>query len=127
MNWDDSKFSRLDGKPFPAPAEGVKHDQEKARMDLVPKEAMDALGTVLGYGSRKYGDRNWEKGMDWGRVYAALQRHLLAFWSGEDLDPESGLPHLSHVLANGAFLAAYQKRGIGKDTRPKPTHGTITK
>ena len=106
---------------------GIKYDENKARLDLVPKEAMDALGAVLSYGSRKYGDRNWEKGMAWGRVYAACQRHLLAFWAGEDIDPESGLPHLAHALANISFLSTYQTRGIGEDTRPRPLQSETAK
>jgi hypothetical protein len=31
-------------------------------------------------------------------------RHLLAFWSGEETDPESGLPHLAHALCGLMFL-----------------------
>lgn len=106
------------------PTEGIKYDKNKARLDLIPKEALDALGSVLQYGANKYGDRNWEKGMEWHRVYGALQRHLWAFWSGEDTDPESGLPHLEHALANAAFLLTYYKRKIGTDDRslgPKST------
>ena len=98
--------------------EGVKFDHGKLRHDLVPPEAINALAHILTDGATKYGDRNWEKGMDWGRLYAAAQRHLLAFWAGEDRDPESAHPHLWHALTNIAFLVAYQKRNIGEDTRP---------
>lgn len=97
--------------------EGRKDDQSKPRMDLIPPEALLALGNVLGMGAAKYGGRNWEQGMAWGRPHAALMRHLLAWWSGEDTDPESGLSHLHHVLTNAAFLVAYEARGIGTDDR----------
>lgn len=102
--------------------QGVKYDQAKLRLDLVPPEALTGLASVLTYGDTKYNPdgtnpRNWEKGMDWGRVYAALQRHLLSYWSGTDIDAESGLPHLHHALANLAFLTTYQERNIGQDTR----------
>lgn len=66
----------------------------------------------------KTGSRNWEKGMDWSRVYSSLSRHLLSWWSGEDNDPETGLSHLSHIGCNIAFLIAYNSRGVGKDDRP---------
>ena len=73
---------------------------------------------MLDFGQRKYSARNWEKGMDWSRVYDSLNRHLLAWWGGEDLDPETGLSHLSHIGCNIAFLIAYNARKVGKDDRP---------
>ena len=100
---------------------GFKKDENKVRMDLIPSDAIWALGLVLTHGAQKYPDRNWEKGMDWGRVYAALQRHLTAWWGGESKDKESGYSHLWHALACVAFLVVYERRGIGKDTRSKLT------
>lgn len=99
--------------------EARKDDSDKPRMDLIPPEALTALGSVLGMGADKYGERNWEKGMSWGRPYAALMRHLIAWWGGEDKDPESGMSHLHHVLTNAAFLVAYEARGDGTDDRRK--------
>ena len=64
------------------------------------------------------GERNWEKGMNWGRPYAALRRHMAAWWGGEDNDPETGMSHLWHACANIAFLIAFEARKIGKDDRP---------
>ena len=98
--------------------EGVKFDQGKLRMDLLPTDALEALARILTDGAEKYGARNWEKGMAWSRSYAALQRHLLAWWGGQDNDPESGHPHLWHVLTNAVFLTSYQIREIGEDDRP---------
>lgn len=106
---------------------GIKFDQDKPRHDLIPPESMDGLAKVLTFGAKKYNDRNWERGMDWGRVYAALQRHLLAWWGGQNLDPETGLSHLHHADACLAFLQTYEARNIGQDTRPvikqKETNG----
>jgi len=98
-------------------SEGVKFDQGKLRMDLLPPDVLVALAEVLTDGAAKYGDRNWEEGMAWSRPYAALMRHLLAFWGGQDTDPESGHPHMWHVLTNAAFLVAYQQREVGEDDR----------
>lgn len=99
--------------------DGVKYDAYKARLDLIPPEAINALGQVLTYGEQKYGSRNWELGMDWGRVFAAAQRHLWKWWSGTEQDDESKLDHLYHALANIAFLIAYHERKIGTDTRAR--------
>ena len=98
-------------------AGGVKHDQGKPRYDLLPPEALAGLADILGYGAAKYAPHNWRKGMDWSRVFAAAQRHVWAFWTGEDLDPESGLPHIDHAMCCLAFLSAYQKAGLGTDDR----------
>lgn len=97
--------------------EARKDDTGKPRMDLIPPEALYALGRVLEYGARKYADRNWEKGFAWGRSVAALKRHLSAWEAGQGCDQESGMPHLWHVLTNAAFLLAFEARGVGTDDR----------
>lgn len=100
-------------------SEARKDDAAKPRMDLIPPEALAALGEVLAHGAAKYGDRNWEAGLDWGRINAALLRHLTAWMAGERIDPDSGMPHSWHVLTNAAFLVAHEVRGIGTDTRSR--------
>ena len=100
--------------------QAVKHDDGKPRYDLVPPEALDALSRVLTFGASKYAARNWEKGMEWGRVFGAMMRHAWAWWRGAGKDPESGLSHMAHVLCNAAFLVTFERRGAGKDDRNKP-------
>jgi hypothetical protein len=97
--------------------QGRKDDQEKVRIDLFPPEALLAISDILTFGSKKYGDRNWEKGMNWGRVYGALMRHMWAWWSGEATDKETGKSHLWHAGCCIIFLITYEARGIGKDDR----------
>ena len=60
--------------------QGVKFDDGKTRYDLVPVELTEAVALILGDGAKKYGDRNWEKGMAWSRPFGALLRHLFAWW-----------------------------------------------
>lgn len=99
--------------------EGRKDDAAKIRMDLIPPELLTAVGDILTFGAGKYGERNWERGMAWGRPYAAMLRHMLAWWGGEDTDPETDKSHLWHAGCCIAFLIAYEARGIGIDDRPK--------
>lgn len=94
-----------------------KNDQEKPKTHLVPFEFISAIAQVLGFGLKKYGAWNWALGMDWDRPYSALQRHMGAWWAGEDKDPETGLSHLWHAGCNIMFLIIYEMKGIGKDTR----------
>ena len=94
---------------------GNKEKQGKPRFDLIPPEAEEALADVLTMGAEKYGDRNWEKGLNYGDVLAALKRHLNAWVKGEKKDVESGLNPIDHVLCNAAFLVTFERRGTGKD------------
>lgn len=98
--------------------EGVKYDEGKTPYDLMAPEWLEGTGRVLMFGANKYGVRNWEKGMSWGRPFAALMRHMWAWWCGEAKDPETGMSHLWHASCCIMFLIAYEERAVGKDNRP---------
>lgn len=97
---------------------GRKDDSAKIRMELLPPELLTATATILTFGAKKYEDRNWERGMKWSRVFGALERHMWAWWGGEQCDPETGKSHLWHAACCLAFLIAYEQRHIGDDDRP---------
>jgi len=94
-----------------------KADAGKPRIDLIPHEMIFETAEVLSDGANKYGADNWRQGAEWSRYFSALQRHLWAWKSGEDLDPETGKSHLAHASCCLAFLMAYQRREIGTDDR----------
>jgi hypothetical protein len=96
-------------------------DDGKPRVDLIPTTAIFALADVLTYGAKKYDVHNWEKGMAWHKLYGSALRHLLSWWSGEDRDSESGLPHLAHAAFNILALHDYQLKAKGVDDREKQT------
>jgi len=95
----------------------VKHDGDKSRLDLIPPEFVELLGRSFMHGAKKYSDHNWRKGAEWSRYYGALLRHLNAWNAGEDIDADSGLPHLANAGACIAILAASQASGLGVDDR----------
>ena len=97
--------------------EGRKDDSEKLRYDLIPPEFLEATADILTFGAMKYGERNWEKGMKWGRPFAALMRHMWAWWRGEKGDKETGKSHLWHAACCIAFLITFEQRQIGMDNR----------
>ena len=98
--------------------EGHKADVGKLRFDLLPPDALREVVRVMTMGALKYSDRNWEKGMDWSRCEAALRRHLNEYSLRNDIDDESGMPHLAHVAVNALFLLSFWLRGDGVDDRP---------
>jgi hypothetical protein len=83
----------------------VKYDEAKPDWSLVPLDALEMVARVMTYGAKKYAPDGW-KGLPnfTNRYYAALLRHLTAWQAGEQFDPESGLPHMAHVLTNATFL-----------------------
>lgn len=106
-------------EPMSSTQLGYKHDEDKLRYDLVPTDALRGIVSILTFGAKKYTARNWESGMDWSRVYGALQRHLNAWWGGEATDSETGRSHLWHAGCCILFLIAYENRNIGTDDRPE--------
>ena len=99
---------------------GIKHDFGKARLDLLPFEAITEIAKVLEFGATKYSAHNWRGGFVWSRTFSALLRHLWAFWRGEDKDPETGLSHLAHAGCNILFLLTFFLEKTGTDDRYKP-------
>lgn len=103
--------------------EGRKDDTGKTPYELLPYWYLEGTARVLDFGAEKYGRWNWYKGMAWGRVFGALQRHLWKWWwstltGGNGTDPETGMSHLWHAGCCLAFLMEYEAEGIGSDDRP---------
>lgn len=98
--------------------EGVKFDTGKPRYDLIPGDSLHELAKLYTTGAAIYGDRNWEKGMSWGRIFGAMMRHAWAFWRGERFDPKDGQHHLASVAWCALALMSYDMREIGDDDRP---------
>ena len=97
----------------------LKFDKEKLRVELVPPEFIMATASALTHGAVKYAPGNWKEppGFEWSRLYGGLQRHLQAWANGQDIDPDSGNPHLDHACAMLAFLVAHSRRNLGVDAR----------
>jgi hypothetical protein len=99
-------------------ATGGAKGQKSVRLHAVPREALWELGRVYAFGEEKYDDYNFRRGYNWSLSYDALIRHLTLFWDGEDVDAESKLHHMAHVVWHGICLLFFSLRGRGTDDRP---------
>ena len=107
-------------------ATGGQTGRKQAQLGSIDPTALRTVAEVAGHGTEKYARYNFLKGYDWSLSYDALQRHLLAFWAGEDIDPESGLAHLGHAAWHCLALLAFSQRQVGTDDRPKVVSATLT-
>lgn len=97
-----------------------------ARHDLIPAEALTALAEHYGRTAQKYPPNNWRQGFEWSKSYAALQRHVIAWWNGEDVDPELGSSHLAAVMWHCATLLTFLDTHPEFDDRVnKPVLGDV--
>ncbi len=99
---------KLNGIDLEKEKKELKLDSGKLRYDLLPFEQLEEIVKVLTYGANKYAPNNWklvQEPID--RYKAATLRHLSAYMQGEELDQESGLPHLAHAGTNILFLLSF--------------------
>lgn len=99
------------------PVTGGEKGQKLAQLGAVDPAALMEVARVAGFGAEKYARYNFAKGYAWSLSFDAMMRHLLAFWGGEEGDPESGLPHLAHAAWHCLALLTFQERGRGTDDR----------
>lgn len=84
---------------------GLRHNNGKSRWGLVDFDALLPMVEVLEFGAQKYADHNWKKGLPTIEICESMMRHLTAYMRGEDIDSESGKPHVGHILCNAMFLS----------------------
>jgi Domain of unknown function (DUF5664) len=112
----DIKDYKNDGWKQPT---AVKYDTGKLPISLIDPEYIEGLAKVLGFGANKYAAHNWRGGIQYSRLISAAYRHLGAINKGEDLDPESGLPHVFHLACCNMFLASMIAHRPDMDDRYK--------
>lgn len=98
---------------------GTKHDLGKPMVSLLDSQWLLGTAAVLTFGAKKYAPHNWRAGFQYSRLMDALQRHLLAFNGGEDLDQETGLSHLHHASCCLMFLSSMKENRPDLDDRFK--------
>lgn len=132
-------ISQADGDaPYPdaqelAMAHGLKPSNPKDAIGSgkIPFHLWPETATILGAlglldGMLKYGRSNWRAVGIRLTIYTdALKRHTNKLVEGEWIDPDSKLPHVSHILACGAIIA--DAHAAGKLTNDAMYPGGYTK
>ncbi len=91
----------------------------KPPLSTISPAVLAELGTALLEGHLKYGGYNWRAmGVRATIYYDACLRHLLAWLGGEDIDPDSGVPHTVKAMAGLVILRDAQINGMLNDDRP---------
>lgn len=105
-----------DPKPTnPKDAVGIR----KVPMSVVPGRVLGELALALMEGALKYGRHNWRTAGVRGSVYYdATMRHLMAWWEGQDIDPASGVSHITKAIASLTVLRDGMLHGNWTDDRP---------
>ena len=125
LRWDPDELHIDRAMPMPdcAPPEtrveagGRKDDGGKLRWDLIPVIPMEQVVRVYTIGAKKYDDRNWEKGISYCRVFAAMMRHAWAWFRGETFDTQDYQHHLASVVWCALALMQYERTHTEFDDR----------
>lgn len=89
----------------------------------VPMHLWPAVASVWGAlafldGMLKYGRNNWREDGVRATIYIdAIERHLKRYKEGEDVDEDSGLHPLAHLLASAAIIVDAEASGTLVDDR----------
>lgn len=99
---------------------GAEKGVKAAALNLVPTGPLMKLAEHYNAGAKKYAEHNWRGGYEWSKSYAALMRHALQFWDGQDNDEETGTPHMAAVAFHAFALLEYAETHPEFDDRYKP-------
>jgi len=92
---------------------------KKVPMSVIPGPVMMEVGNALLEGALKYGRHNYrEIGVKASVYFDATMRHMWQFWEGQDIDPDSGIHHVTKAIASLCVLRDSMMRGNWSDDRP---------
>jgi hypothetical protein len=93
----------------------------KVPMSVVPANVLAEVAAALMEGASKYGRHNYrEVGVRASVYYDAAMRHLMAWWEGEDLDPDTAntISHITKTISALVVLRDSMMQENWTDDRP---------
>lgn len=98
----------------------------KAPYEFSPEAPIAMMHGVMAGGAFKYGPYNWRDSSVSATTYiGGIKRHLALWADGQDIDSESGIDHLAHIMAGCSILIDAKLQGTLIDNRNKS--GTMEK
>lgn len=92
---------------------------KKPPMSVLPWPVLYEVGVGMLEGACKYRRHNYRAvGVRASIYFDATMRHMALWWEGEDLDPDSGLSHITKAIAGLVVLRDAQMRDMVTDDRP---------
>lgn len=92
--------------------------ETKLPLRFIPPSSLAYLSRVMELGATKYGPMNWRTNSVRATIYfEAALRHIWSALDGEDLDSESGQPHVAHAMACMAIILDAKATGNLIDDR----------
>lgn len=93
---------------------------KKAPRSTVSAVVMAEVGVAMLEGALKYGRHNYRAvGVRASVYYDATMRHLDAWWDvGQDIDPDSGMHHVTKAITGLMVLRDAMINGLCEDDRP---------
>lgn len=93
----------------------------KPPLHVLPPVALFHMAQAMTDGEQKYGLMNWRKfPVNASVYYDAAQRHLMAWFDGENRAADSGVHHLAHAMACLSIILDAESIGKLNDDRPIP-------
>lgn len=91
----------------------------KIPMHVLSMPVMAEMSLGMGDGGMKYGTHNYRvAGVRASVYFDATMRHLMAWWEGEDIDPDSGISHVSKAMSSLHVLRDAMMNEMWEDDRP---------
>lgn len=84
--------------------QSARYNQGKVQTREIDPAFVLGIGEVLTKSREKYEHYNWCKPTKLSTPYESMMRHILAFQSGENIDPDDGCSHLLKAAVNIMFM-----------------------
>jgi hypothetical protein len=99
----------------------------KAPLSTVSGAVIAEIGVAMLEGATKYGRHNYRAvGVRSSVYYDATMRHIISWWEGEDIDPDSEMHHITKAITSLVVLRDAMIQNKVEDDRP-PTSADFYK
>ena len=106
--------------------QSAKQDLGKPEWNTLCWGQLEKVVKVRMFGNQKYKPDSWKQ-VEKVRYENALMRHAVAYMQGENIDKESGMEHLAHLICNAMFIMWFDENRVKYSLEDKtdPVAGSL--